>query len=264
MDVIKVVTLKTFQKVLGKIGYLVMLCSNLRSACAILNIEKARFEKHFHSENELPGRKQMKVAFLSLRARKDLKDIRAVLASIREHPLPLENYKIHKYLAADIFFCGDASGKIDDLQYPAALGVYIPLQIQTEALALSYILPRKWLLSRDEARGQNKSNSVLLELLSLITPLVEFPEKFRNKSVNFQTDNMALSQLYLSMSPQGEATAYVLRALNFVTQALNIRLQIEWKRRRSDQVSKIADDLTHSKFSLVSTKVGNRRVGTNR
>ena len=111
MDVIKVVTLKTLQKALGKVGYLVMLCS----ACAILNIEKARFEKHFHSENELSGKKQIKVAFLSLRARKDLKHIRAVLASIREHPLPLENYKNHKYLASDIFFCGDASGKIDDL-----------------------------------------------------------------------------------------------------------------------------------------------------
>ena len=64
------------------------------------------------------------------------------------------------------------------------------------------------------------------------------------------------------MWPHGESTAYFLRSLNFVTQALNIRLQVEWKRRRTDRVSEIADDLTHSNFSLVPSKVKNRRVST--
>ena len=176
--------------------------------------------------------------------------------------MPLESLESNECLAPDIFFCGDASGKVDDLNYPAALGVYIPSQIQTEAMALSYILPWDWLISRDESRSKNKSNSVLLELLSLITPLVEFPKKFQNKSVKFQTDNMALCQVYKSMWPHGESTAYFLRSLNFVTQALNIRLQVEWKRRRTDRVSEIADDLTHSNFSLVPCKVLNRRVST--
>ena len=68
--------------------------------------------------------------------------------------------------------------------------------------------------------------------------------------------------MYSSKWPHGEATAYALRALAFVTQALDIRLHIEWKKRRSDKVSKIADDLTHSKFSLVDAKVVNRRVSS--
>ena len=161
-----------------------------------------------------------------------------------------------------MFFCADASGLVTDINAPAALGVYIPQQMDTQPLALSYILPRKWLLSRNEGRELNANNTVLLELLALIVPIVEFPELFRNKAVSFQTDNLALAQLYKSLWPNKESTAYFMRALNFVTQALNIKLSIEWKKRRSDLFSRLADDLTHSRFDKVPTNCRNRRVST--
>ena len=103
---------------------------------------------------------------------------------------------------------------------------------------------------------------MLLELLSLITPMVEFPQIFRDKTIHFQTDNLALSQLYRSMWPIREPTAYFLRALNFVTQAMNINLEITWRKRKTDIFSKVADDLTHSNFTAVSGLVRNRRVST--
>ena len=128
--------LKTLQEVLGKVNNLAMLCSNLRSVSSIMNIEKARFEKHFHSENKIPMKKQLKATFLSQRARRDMQIIRGVLVCIREHPLPLEDSSSNHCLVADIFFCGDASGKTDDLNWPAALGVYIPMQLNAQAMAL--------------------------------------------------------------------------------------------------------------------------------
>ena len=259
---IKVVRLKELQAVVGKIADLAMICSNLKSATAIINIEKARFEKEFHNENEIPLGKQHKVAFLSPRAKNDLLDIRAVLACIQEHPIALENHERKACRGSEVFFCADASGLIADINAPAALGVYIPQQVGIEPVALSLILPRKWLLSRNEGGEQNADNTVLLELLALISPIVEFPHIFRNKTVSFQTDNLALVQLYKSLWPNKESTAYFLRALNFVTQALNVKLSVEWKRRRSDRFSRIADDLTHSKFNMVSRACKNRRIST--
>ena len=259
---IKVVKLKELQKVVGKIVDLAMICSNLKSAMAILNIEKARFEREFHDENEKPLAGQQKIAFLSPRAREDLLVIRSVLACIQEYPIPLENHERNVNRGAEVFFCSDASGLIANINAPAALGVYIPQQGEIQSLALSYILPRKWMLSRNEDREQNADNTVLLELLALISPIVEFPNLFRNKAVSFQTDNLALSQLYKSLWPNKESTAYFLRALNFVTQALNVKLSIEWKRRRSDLFSRVADDLTHSKFDTVPRTCQNKRIST--
>ena len=259
---IKVVKLKEMQAVVGKIVDLAMICSNLKSATAIINIEKARFEKEFHDENEIPLSRQLKIAFLSPRAKEDMLVIRSVLACIQEHPIGLENQERCASRGSQLFFCADASGLVADRNAPAALGVYIPQHGDIEALALSYILPRKWLLSRNEGREQNADNTVLLELLALISPIVEFPDMFRCKAISFQTDNLALAQLYKSLWPNKEGTAYFMRALNFVTQALNMKLSIEWKRRRSDLFSRIADDLTHSRFSEVPKSCHNRRVST--
>ena len=257
---IKVVKLKTLQQVIGKIGALAGICTNLNSAMSILNIEKARFEKAFSDENKLSGRMQHKTVFLSQRARDDLIDIRAVLVCLKEYPMLLESYKKQPKLSSDLYFCGDASGQTDILN-PAAIGVFIPRQTNVEAYALSYIMPREWLMSRDWT-SRNYDNTMLLELLSLITPMVEFPQIFRDKTIHFQTDNLALSQLYRSMWPIREPTAYFLRALNFVTQAMNINLEITWRKRKTDIFSKVADDLTHSNFTAVSGLVRNRRVST--
>ena len=254
---IKVVKLKEMQAVVGKIVDLAMICSNLKSATAIINIEKARFEKEFHDENKIPLSRQLKIAFLSPRAKEDMLVIRSVLACIQEHPIELENHERCAARGAQLFFCADASGLVADRNAPAALGVYIPQHGDIEALALSYILPRKWLLSRNEGREQNADNTVLLELLALISPIVKFPHIFRSKAKSFQTDNLALAQLYKSLWPNKEGTAYFMRALNFVTQA-----SIEWKRRRSDLFSRIADDLTHSRFGEVPMSCQNRRVST--
>ena len=108
---------------------------------SIINIEKASFEAALASENKLPTKSQLPTVFLSLWAKEDLLDIRAVLACIKQHPIPLENYKRQASLTADLYFCGDASGQIE-LQNPAALGVFIPRQNESEAYALTYILPR--------------------------------------------------------------------------------------------------------------------------
>ena len=260
MTMIKIVKLKTLQRVIGKIGALAGLSTNLKSAMSIINIEKARFEKALSEENKLPEKFQSNMVFLSPRAREDLIEIRAVLACLREHPIPLESYKEQANLTSDLYFCGDASGQTD-LRWPAALGVFIPQQIHNEAYALSYVIPRKWLIARDWT-SKNYDNTVLLELLSLLSPIVKFPQLFHNRMVHFQTDNLALSQIYRSMLPQREPTAYFLRALNFVTQALNINLNIIWKKRRTDIVSKVADDLTHANFTMVRGTVRNRRVST--
>ena len=257
---IKVVKLKTVQQVIGKIGALAGICTNLNSAMSILNIEKARFEKAFSDENKLSGRMQHKTVFLSQRARDDLIDIRAVLVCLKEYPMLLENYKKQPKLSSDLYFCGDASGQTDILN-PAAIGVFIPRQTNVEAYALSYIMPREWLMSRDWT-SRYYDSTMLLELLSLITPMVEFPQIFRDKTIHFQTDNLALSQLYRSMWPIREPTAYFLRALNFVTQAMNINLEITWRKRKTDIFSNVADDLTHSNFTAVSGLVRNRRVST--
>ena len=108
---IKVVKLKTVQQVIGKIGALAGICTNLNSSMSILNIEKARFEKAFSDENKLSGRMQHKTVFLSQRARYDLIDIRAVLVCLKEYPMLLESYKKQPKLSSDLYFCGDASGQ---------------------------------------------------------------------------------------------------------------------------------------------------------
>ena len=249
------------QKVVGKVGYLANICSNIKSAMAIINIEKARFEKQFPEENEKQEAQQVKISFLSLRCRRDLRFIRSVLASIQKHPIPLESYSRQPKLTAGILVYGDASGKTDDLEDPAALGIYIPQQHRISALALSYILPIFWLLAKDGV-SVNKDNTVLLEILSLLTLLVEFPFLFQNQSVIFVTDSMAFSQLYKKLWAKSESTAYVLRTLNFITQSLNISLDVVWRRRRSNKFTRIADDLTHSNFKNIHSSVKSRRVST--
>ena len=263
---IKIVTLKTLQQTFGKLANLAMICSNLKSALALVNCEKSRFEKAFDKENNKPGGQQLLSCFLSMKGKEDLLNIRAVLVSLIDHPLPLESYKKVAGITADIFMCGDASGNIEDPNKPAALGVYIPHQLNMEAMALSYLLPREWLLAKNKVdenkECQNKDDTVLLECLSIITPLVEFPNSFKNRSVIYITDNLALSMLYKKMWAKNEATVYFLRLLNFITQSLNIDLEVIWKRRRSDLFTELADDLTHSDFSKIRKTTRNRRIST--
>ena len=258
----KPVTLKQIQKVQGKYADFAKLSPLLKTANMLISCELAQLQRHLYKQNDLPDHKQSKVCLLSHKARQDLAFLRAVIASIKTHNLPLLDPRPINLETGDINVFCDASG---DTSQPAYLGLLITHgPIIDRTLALSYLLPTPFLLADDPypasayttpTRPQkNHHNSFLLELLCVLVYLVDLGPAFRGTTVTFTSDSLNLARItHKHKSPKGRFTCLALQTAYELAEELQTTFKIHWKPRNSCPYTTAADTLSHAQFHKLPT-----------
>ena len=238
-------TLKTFQKIQGKMADLGKLSPVIKTKLMVISHELARAAKYFWKQNSLKESDQLLRHWLSGRALEDLTYLRAVTAQIRHHPLPMVDPRPYKPLSGQVVVYVDASG---DLDCKAYCGVLITRgSLHPSDIALSYELPSLFLESLDTRGKYNFHNSMLLELLSLLALVTELGPELSGRSVLFVTDSLSLVTLmHNHRVPDGPNTMYALQTLQEAAREIRTEIRVHWKRRRSCLWTKAADDLSHA------------------
>ena len=247
------VTLKQFQRVHGKFADWAKLSPWLKTKNMIIAHELARAEKKFDHLNDLPESKQPRSCRLSLRAKEDLRDLRAVAAQIRTHNLPMIDPRPTAHTSAEILVYCDASG---DVEQQAYLGLLITHgALHTSDIALSYVLPTSFLKASD-AKTSNSANSYLLEMLCMLAFFLEFGPAIANRSVLFVTDSLGLTTTVRNgRNPKGTNACYALQTMKEAANELNAEMRVKWKPRRSCPWTRAADDLSHADFTKMPTNL---------
>ena len=250
----KPVTLKQVQRVQGKFADFAKLSPLLKTFNMVVSCELAQLQRLYYRQNHWPEHKQSRSCLLSLKARKDLAFLRAVISSIETHNLPLVDPRpVNLELGAIQIFC-DASG---DTAQPAYLGLLLTHgPVLRRTLALSYLLPHSFLLAKDpypvagpSGSRHNYHNSFLLELLCILVYFVELGPVFRGVPVTFTSDSLNLAIVAGKHStPKGRYACLALQAVHEMAEELQVVFKIHWKPRNSCPFTKAADTLSHANF----------------
>ena len=242
----KPMTLKTLQRIQGKLADLGRLSPLIRVRNMTIARELAGYERTLHHENEWVESQQTKSCQLTTRAKKDLAFLRAVVANLQQHPLPLCDPRLPRPIAGEVTIFCDASG---DTNRDAYLGILVmegPLCNQD--LALAYALPRAFLEAEDD-RDRNCCNTMLLELLCVLVIIVEWGPLLRSKSLLFISDSLNLDVIMRNgRTPKGANTNFALQAVYELAAELEATVSLQWKRRKSCTWTIAADDLSHADF----------------
>ena len=238
--------LKQFQRIQGKMADLAKLNPFIKARNMVISRELAAAVKAHNTENDWAETRQTECCRLSARAKTDLLVLRAVVARLRQHPLPLYDPRHWNPITAEVTIFCDASG---DTGRKAYLGLLVTEGPLSESdLALAYPIPRCFLEASDE-KGPNKNNTMLLELLAILTVLVEWGPLLRGRTVICVTDSLNLNIIMRNgRSPKGSNTCLALQAFYELAAEVETSISVQWKRRRSCTWTRAADDLSHADF----------------
>ena len=218
------VTLRTLQRVEGKLADLAKLSSHIRIRLMMISHELARAVSRWPCENDLPESRQTSRKWLSDRAAQDLLYLRAIIAQLPSHHLPLQDPRRPKPLSAGLIIFCDASGILTSTAYCGVLITRGPLH--PHELALAYEIPNAFLTTQDE-KNFNCYNTILLELLSVLATVLEFGPLLRHRKVLFITDCLALVAIFHNRRvPNGKNAAYALQALLEAAEEWHITLKV--------------------------------------
>ena len=247
-------TLKTFQKVEGKLADMAKLSPFIRIKMMIISAELHRAVSVFEAENKLHERNQRPRTWLSTRAKQDLQYLRAVVAQLRNFPLPLTDPRPSQTLSAQILVYCDASGTVTETAY---CGVLITRgSLHPADIALAYEIPHHFLQAHDTEHKRNCSNSMLLELLSILALVVDLGPELTGRSILFVTDSLSLTTIIHNRRvPDSINVNFALQTLLEATLEAQITLRLKWKPRRSCMWTTAADDLSHAHFYKLPTAV---------
>lgn len=244
-------TLKTFQRIHGKIADLAKLCPLMKIKSMIIARELAAYEAKLQDENILPESSQKTICSLTHRAKQDMIFIRAMIAKLGTLNLPLIDPRNHIYFSASISVFTDASGDMENQAYLGSLVIHNSMF--PDDIAFAYPLPKPFLRMKDR-RGLNGNNTILLELLAVLVTVLEFGPAFSNKSVLFTTDSLNLVVVMNNhREPHGFYTNLALQALLEAAYEANIEIRMRFKERNSCPLTSAADALTHANFHLLPT-----------
>ena len=176
----------------------------------------------------------------------DLLMVAAIMADTHEHPLPIVDPAPPIPLWAILIY-PDASGNIGGMTSPA-LGVFFPPQDLLFAAAYSLPFPTDFLL-HSNGSGLVADTTSTLEALGLITPMAMAPHRCVGKPLHINIDNVAVVFAFNKRRSNDRLAHTLIRAAYLVAGALGCQLFVSWVPRRSDVLTRIADDLTHTDFT---------------
>ena len=217
-------TLKTFQRVQGKLADLAKLSTHIRSNLMIISQELAWAVSKWPQENDLPESRQTTRRWLSDRAARDLLYLRAIVAQLPHHHLPLQDPRKPRPVSADLVIFCDASGITTSTAYCGILITRGPLHPYD--LALAYEIPNAFLNAQDE-KNLNCYNTILLELLSILAVVLEFGPLLQHRKILFVTDCLNLVTIVQNKRvPNGRNAAYALQTLVEAAEEWHITIKV--------------------------------------
>ena len=257
------VKLKVAQAAAGKINAIQACTQEITRWLLFINRDLANYIKQNPSENLKSLKQQKQKLIFSNQAKQDLHFVRAFLINIHQHWIPLQDPRRTETLIPDVVIHTDASGQTDELpdQPGAALGVFIPPQPNTTSRAVSFPIPKSFLLAEDDV-GKNHHNTLLLEGLAILTAMTRYPNTFYKKTALFVTDSLSFKYIWKSGRTKGIYTANLLRCLHNVATRLRCKVEVTWQKRCSTTYNTAADTLTHQTAEGIPAHVQYRRVET--
>ena len=246
------ITIKLGQRILGKLTALSAVFPAVNQWICFLSRDLSVKLKKWPAENKLSEQQQSRVLAFSFRARRDLHFIRAIIASLKDHWIPIVNPDRPIPVTVHVVVHTDASCQLNTPpgQPGPALGIIIPVQVGVVPRAASFVLDRNFLCSFDQ-RGQNAHNTSLVECFSILVTLIRWPNTFLGKSVVFVTDNSSLVANFKKRRPRGLYLCYVMRCVYNVADRLSCDLHVTWQARCSSLYSTLVDQLSHQNFTSV-------------
>ena len=218
------VTLKTLQRVEGKLADLAKLSTHIKNRLMVVSHELAHAVSRWPCENDLPESRQINRRWLSDRAAQDLLYLRVVVAQLPHHHLPLQDPRRPKPISAGLVIFCDASGILMSTAYCGVLIMRGPLH--PHDLALAYEIPNSFLTAQDE-KNFNCYNTILLELLSVLATVLELGPLLQHRKVLFVTDCLALVAIFHNRRvPNGKNAAYALQALLEAAEEWHITIKV--------------------------------------
>ena len=243
-------SLRELEIVMGRLNHVAQLCPPLKTYISEATCLMAEHMGAFSNGKGLinDAQRDSHRFMVTPDVRTDLLMVAAVLADTVNHPLPIMDPDPPIPLCSVPVF-PDASGHIGGPTSPA-LGVFFPPFDMNHAAAYSLPFPTEFLLkSNGEALVADTTST--LEALGILLPMVIDPHRCVGKALHFNIDNIAVVFSFHKRRSKDRLAHTLIRAAYLVAGALSSRLFVSWVPRRSDESSKIADDLTHSDFRSV-------------
>lgn len=240
-------SLRELQSVIGKLIHISQLAPPLKTFTS-----EAIFLMRSHIE-ELSGEhgdigdkdRDRKIFHPTEEVSLDLVMVAAVMADTYNFPLPIVDPDPPIPLCAVLIY-PDASGNIGGPTSPA-LGVLFPPQDLQHAAAFSLIFPTNFLLNSNGS-GLVADTTSTLESLGLIIPMVVAPYRCVGRPLHVTIDNVAVVFAFHKRRSNDRLAHTIIRAAYLLAGALGCNLFVSWAPRRSDPMTRIADDLTHTDF----------------
>ena len=238
----QIVTLQTLQEMVGSMLSFIQLAPSLGMFMAnVLHLMASVLSKEDKSV-DLPLTIQLPQS-----VHQDARLLFSIAYSALQNPIPLVNLRPQVSLSAHHAYT-DISG---DMSNNASLGIYVPATQLYPSLVAS-IPFHAWFMfykqpQEEEEQTQMSFQSTVLESLGPLVTMACDPWRFANGQVVFHIDNYATCLAYKKGRGKKAILATVLvRAARVVAAALNIRLVVQWERRRSSRGGEISDNLTHN------------------
>ena len=243
----RLATLTTLQRAQGKLADMSKLNPFIAVKLMIVSGELNKAVSEFASENNKHERDQKQRTWLSTRAKQDLQYLRAVVAQLRNYPLPMADPRKYQPISAQIVVFCDASGILGEQAY---CGVLVTRgSLHERDIALAYEIPHSFLAALDTERKCNASNSMLLELLCVLATVVDLGPVLTGKTIMFVTDSLALTLIMNNgRVPDSPNVNFALQTLLEAAREIQTTVKVKWKPRRSCTWTSAADDLSHAHF----------------
>ena len=241
-------SLRELQSVVGKLVHISQLCPPLKTFTSeAIFLMRNHIQVLSDEQGHITVRDRDKQTFHPTQdVSQDLLMVAAVMADTYDHPLPIIDPDPPIPLWATLIY-PDASGNIGGQTSPA-LGILFPPQNLQHAAAFSLPFPTDFLL-HSNGSGLVADTTSTLEALGLIIPLVVAPHRCIGKPLHISIDNVAVVFAFKKRRSNDRLAHTLIRAAYLVAGALGCQMYVSWVPRRSNTMTRIADDLTHTDFA---------------
>ena len=240
-------SLRELEIIMGRLNHVSQLCPPLKTYTSDATVMMADHIRELCDEEGKIGDKQRDSHkfHTTLDVRRDLLIVAALMADTYDHPLPIMDPDPPPPLCAVPIYT-DASGHIGGSTSPS-LGVFFPPYELQHAAAYSLPFPTEFLLKTNNSALVADTTSTL-EALGVLVPMMIDPHRCVGKSLEVYIDNISVVYSFRKRRSNDRLAHTLIRAACLLSGALACRLFVTWVPRRSDQLSIIADDLTHMNF----------------
>ena len=243
----KVYPLRELESIVGKLTYISGLCPPLLNLLgSSIHAMAEHLEELSGDGNQIPDHDRDYPQFIPSEGMKqDLLMVAAILVDSFENPLPIMRPDpVAPLISVPVYT--DASGKVKGPDAPC-LGIFFPPFEGMHGAAFSIPFSRDFLL-QSNGTCLILDTTTTLEALGVLVSLAIHPHRVVSREVHFKIDNVAIVYSFRKRRSSDRLANTIIRASFLVAGALNCKLFVSWKPRRSCRSTCIADDLTHGNF----------------